>query len=129
MSAQVDVAELLHLSADLGNASDAAFSRAVEATRESAERLQRGWRYNATITAGRHGKHYPKAITSEMFYVPGREVEAEIGPEIGRKQGGMGMGFEYGSVNQPPHNDAGRALAEEQPRWEQALADTMAGIL
>lgn len=57
----------------------------------------------ARESAGAHGKHYHKAITSEgtgMF-------EAEFGPDEAKPQGGMS--FERGSRNQPPHNDLAQA--------------------
>lgn len=42
--------------------------------------------------------HYPKAITSEMT----GPLQAEIGPESGRLQGGMGPGVEFGSAKHGP---------------------------
>lgn len=79
-------------------------------------------RTNAERTAGAHGKHYPKSITSEQrspYHFGGGSVfSAEYGPDIAKNQGGMS--FEYGSRNQPPHLDLARsadiigpALAQE----------------
>lgn len=65
---------------------------------------------NARRTAGRHGKHYPKAFTWEMssFYgFGGGNIVGEYGPVIDRPQGGMS--FEGGSRNQPPHNDLAKS--------------------
>jgi hypothetical protein len=73
----------------------------------------------ARVSAGAHGKHYPKAFSSEVT-VRGLfgMYAAEYGPDITKPQGGMS--FERGSRNQPPHNDLaksadlmGPALAKE----------------
>jgi hypothetical protein len=68
-------------------------------------------RANAERTAGAHGKHYPKSITSEQrkpFMGFGASVfSAEYGPDAAKLQGGMS--FEYGSRNQPPHLDLARS--------------------
>lgn len=65
----------------------------------------------ARESAGKHGKHYPKAITAEVrkpFAGFGAGVySAEYGPDAARKQGGMS--FEWGSRNQPPHLDLNKS--------------------
>lgn len=64
----------------------------------------------ARESAGTHGKHYPKAITSEMHGgsgLFGNTYSGEWGPDSARPQGGMS--FENGSRNQPPHNDLAQA--------------------
>jgi hypothetical protein len=70
----------------------------------------------ARESAGSHGKHYPRAITSEgvsglgLF---GNTHSAEFGPDANRPQGGMS--FERGSRNQPPHNDLAQAADKVLP--------------
>ncbi|HEY9473590.1 MAG TPA: hypothetical protein VIS06_07015, partial [Mycobacteriales bacterium] len=49
-------------------------------------------------------------------------IEATIGPDPSRPQGGMGPGFEFGSVHQPPHLDGKRALDAEEPRFLAEMA-------
>lgn len=65
----------------------------------------------AKKSAGRHGKHYPKAFTTEMrptFTGFGTSIiSGEYGPDIARPQGGMS--FETGSRNQKPHLDLARS--------------------
>lgn len=78
------------------------------------------WRSNATETSGEHGKHYPASITSELAFSV-TSVAVDVGPESARKQGGMGRGFEFGSVNQPPHLDGLRALDGMQARLDRIL--------
>ena len=45
--------------------------------------------------------HYARSITSEVEQGPGR-YSMIVGPETHRKQGGMGPGVEFGSVNTGP---------------------------
>lgn len=63
-------------------------------------------RANARRTAGKHGKHYPRAIDFEMT----GPLVGEYGPDSAKPQGGMS--FEYGSVNQKPHLDLARSADE-----------------
>jgi len=94
----------------------------------SALRIKREWRENARRTAGAHGRHYPDAIDFDAGWLAGA-YEAQIGPRTDLPQGGMGPGFEYGSVNQQPHLDGNRALDREAPVFEAGLADLLGGIL
>ena len=64
----------------------------------------------AKQSSGRHGKHYPKAFTTEMrrdLGLFGNVISGEYGPDIDRDQGGMS--FEFGSRNQKPHLDLARS--------------------
>ena len=62
----------------------------------------------ARVSSGAHGKHYPKAFTSETkVHGLGGLYAAEYGPDSSRPQGGMS--FEGGSRNQPPHNDLAKS--------------------
>lgn len=63
----------------------------------------------ARESAGAHGKHYHRAITSEGT----GPLQAEFGPDSSRPQGGMS--FERGSRNQPPHNDLAQAADKVLP--------------
>lgn len=65
----------------------------------------------AKRSAGKHGKHYHRAFTTEMRK-PYASVDSvvhsgEYGPDISRPQGGMS--FERGSRNQKPHLDLARS--------------------
>lgn len=90
-----------------------------EAVEQAAKELQRRWRANARRTAGAHGKHYPSSITSEQ--IPSADAVWEVGPQYGRKQGSMGPGFEFGSVNQPPHWDGTTAFYELESVFQRDL--------
>lgn len=81
-------------------------------------------RTNARRTAGKHGKHYPKAITAEMHTgggLFGNMISGEYGPDASRPQGGMS--FEFGSRNQPPHLDLARSADVIGPAFERSVRD------
>ena len=70
------------------------------------------WRSKAKVTAGEHGRHYPKSI---QYWMGGSlsVIRATIGPRGGRQSD---MSFEEGSTNQPPHQDGRKALDTMRPR-------------
>lgn len=87
--------------------------------------VKNDWRSNAASSAGRHARLYPSSIGYDIAQSPG-VVEAVIGPDKARPQGALGNLLEFGSVHNPPHNDGGRALDAEEPRFAaavEALAD------
>jgi hypothetical protein len=73
---------------------------------------------NARIAASHAviARLYPASISYDVTEGPG-VVEAEIGPDKGRPQGPLGNLLEFGSAHNPPHNDGGRALDDEEPRF------------
>lgn len=86
--------------------------------------VKNNWRSNAIATAGRHARRYPYSIGYDVTPIPGG-AQAEVGPDKGRIQGSLGNLLEYGSSKNAPHNDGGRALLAEAPRFEaQVLALT-----
>lgn len=74
----------------------------------------------ARVSAGRHGKLYPRAMSSEMrpaFAGFGAVVvSGEYGPDISKPQGGMS--FERGSRNQKPHLDLARSADRIAPSFQ-----------
>lgn len=94
---------------------------------QAGEAFAQEWRGNAVATSGEHGKYYPDSIDSELVFDIGG-VSVDVGPNSGKKQGGMGKGFEFGSENQPPHLDGVRALDSMQDRTE-AMIDATIGAL
>lgn len=95
-------------------AAEPVMERAAYNVRRDARALIRG-----QIT-GTYLPHYPRSITYEVEAVRAW-IEAEIGPEIGRPQGGMGRGVEYGSVNTRPLPHLIPALEQEIPRMERHM--------
>ncbi|MFE1358855.1 hypothetical protein [Streptomyces harbinensis] len=89
--------------------------------------VKRDWRANAAASAGRHARLYPSSISYDLTPIPGGMM-AEIGPDKARPQGALGNLLEYGSANNPPHNDGGRALASEAARFAAAVAAVASGV-
>lgn len=118
--------EIFDLARDLGTAPRAVASALFDAYKGAGEGFRDDWQSNARETSGEHGKHYPDSITTEMKFA-GFSIEVETGPESGKKQGSMGRGFEFGSVNQPPHLDGTRALPLAEARLTR-LADAAVGL-
>lgn len=85
-------------------------------------------RINARRTAGAHGKHYPKAITSELHTglgLFGNTISGEYGPDVSRPQGGMS--FEFGSRNQPAHLDLARSADVVGESFVRSVRDQIDG--
>lgn len=121
---RTDASEVYRLSGDLSMVN----ARAIPALRGAmgavGEAFAAEWRDNARETSGKHGKHYPDSIDSELVFSV-TNVAVETGPNRAKKQGGMGMGFEFGSENQPPHLDGLRALDGVQQRAEKIIDATI----
>lgn len=83
--------------------------------------VKRDWAKNARSSSGRHAPAYPSSISYDLLSVGPDITDARIGPDKEAPQGALGNLLEYGSVKNPPHNDGGRALAAETPRFEAAL--------
>lgn len=84
---------------------------------------------NAKSSAGKHGKHYHKAFTSEMhsgFGLFGNTISGEYGPDASRMQGGMS--FEYGSRNQKPHLDLARSADVIGPSFIRSVDDEIGDL-
>lgn len=96
-----------------GNAAEAEASMAAVVER-GALNVKNGWRENAAASSGRHARLYPQSISYDITPIPGG-ARAEIGPDKGKPQGPLGNLLEFGSVNNAPHNDGGRALLAEAP--------------
>lgn len=118
--------EVFDLADDFGKAAAEIGGAMYDTFKQGGEEFAEDWRHNAEQTSGEHGKHYPKSITSEARIALG--VSVVTGPESNKRQGGMGPGFELGSVNQPPHLDGYRALGPAADRLEKA-ADATIGFL
>lgn len=117
-----DVSGLEALAADLARAGAEVDARARQVVARGALNIKTDWRTNAAATAGAHARLYPGSITyDEPTVVPGVGVHTKVGPDKDRPQGPLGNLLEFGSATSPPHNDGGRALAAEAPRFEAAV--------
>lgn len=115
---------LYELSRELRTAARDAGDEAEKVVKRGALNVKNEWRDNAKRSAGRHGRRYPYSISYDTERAGGSTV-AEIGPDHAKSQGPLGAILEFGSVNSPPHNDGGRALRAEEPRFVEALRDVL----
>jgi hypothetical protein len=116
----VDVSDLRVLSAALGRSQLRLAGLAPAVLAEAGAELQRAWKSNASLTAGKHGKWYPNSIKVK----PAGPLAVEVGPTPGMRQGAMS--FEFGSRNQPPHLDGQRALDATMPSLKAKVEALMA---
>jgi hypothetical protein len=114
--------EFYALARDFGKAPAKVASALFDAYRGAGEGFRDDWRHNVQATGGTHLPHLPAAITSEMKFAAFGSIEFETGPEAGMRQGRLGRGDEFGSVNQPPHLNGLRAIPLAEKRLDR-LAD------
>jgi hypothetical protein len=80
-------------------------------------------RKNVAQSAPVHNAHAANAITYDtQIDAKGLVTRGEIGYDKGRPGGALGNLLEYGSRNNAPHRDLGRAFDSELPRFEDAIA-------
>lgn len=116
---EFDTRELTALAADLTAMGPLTTKATRETFADGAKMLRDDWRKSAEETSGDHGRHYPRSITAELKF--STDIVYEVGPDISMKQGSMGPGFEFGSINQEPHLDGQRAADKLGPLLEKAV--------
>jgi hypothetical protein len=124
VSGLFDVGDLPQLAVDLPKLGRSGALVMHKVITDAGDDLRDVWKRNATVTSGRHGKHYPKSITATLKV--STDVVVRIAPDPAMKQGGMS--FENGSVNQPPHNDGKKAADVVVPKIERRI-DSALGLL
>lgn len=103
---------------------------AVAVVKRGALNVKNDARRNVRASAPVHSAHAYAAITYDVD-VERTEIVAEIGYDKDKDKGsgkrtgpgGLGNILEFGSANNPPHRDVGRALDDEEPRFADALGD------
>jgi hypothetical protein len=116
-SARFDMSDVRRLERHLARSIPRIRRDARAVTARGALNIKNNWRANARQTAGKHGKLYPRSIGYDLAPYGPDLTMATIGPDKAGPQGALGNLLEYGSVNNPPHNDGGRALATEMPAF------------
>lgn len=104
------------LALDLDQAGDKVTAELYPVVKRAAQNIKTVWRRKAKASAGAHGKLYPLAIDYDVDRL-GYRIDAEIGPQAGMPQGGMGRGFEYGSIHTAPKPDGTAAVEAEEPKF------------
>lgn len=119
--------EFFDLARDFEQATSKVASGLYDAYRGAGEGFRDDWQHNVRASSPQgHLKHLPDAITTEMKFA-GFGIEVETGPESGLRQGRLGRGDEFGSVNQPPHLNGLRAMPLAQVRLDR-LSDAAIGL-
>lgn len=124
----IDTSGLELLAAALAQANAEAARGAQQVVSRGALNIKRDWQTNARSTSGRYAPHYPRSIGYDLVTTP-EGTSAVIGPDKGGPQGALGNLLEYGSSKNPPHNDGGRALLAEEPRFLAAVEEYGGGLL
>ncbi|WP_020141135.1 hypothetical protein [Streptomyces sp. 351MFTsu5.1] len=125
MDNRFDMSDVRRLERHLARSIPRARRDARAVTMRGAVNIKRDWRKNARQSSGRHAPLYPNSVGFDIANYGPDIVMATIGPDKGAAQGALGNILEYGSVKNPPHNDGGRALATELPRFEAQMALVM----
>lgn len=123
-----DASEFYELARKMEDAAAETIPAVRPAIQQGADLTKRAWQENARATSGAHGKHYPNSITYDTRVLAG-SVVGEVGPDSSRPQGGMGRGFEFGSVNQPPHLDGLKAIEGTTGKVESLLDEAVGRII
>lgn len=116
--------DLRRLAFDFSEAPTKAQREALPVVEHAAVDIKNNWRRNATATSGTHAKRYPATISYDLSVGAALAgfIRAVIGPDKSKPQGPLGNLLEFGSANNPPTNDGGRALRAEAPKFEAELA-------
>lgn len=117
-----DIRELVQLAVAFERNIPAAERGMAAIVTRGALNVKNEWRNNARASSGRHARLYPGSISYDVTPIPGG-VRAEIGPDKDKPQGALGNLLEFGSVKNQPHNDGGRALLAEEPRFAAQVAE------
>ncbi|GAA1164151.1 hypothetical protein F4556_002362 [Kitasatospora gansuensis] len=112
-----DISELGILAARIARAGAEVEREAAAVVSRGALNIKNDWRANAARSAGRHARLYPSTIGYDLHVLPGGGARAVIGPDKDLPQGPLGNILEYGTARQAGHNDGGRALTTEEPRF------------
>ncbi len=121
----MNTAAVAKLGADLGMMGAAGFVAVKTVVSAAAKQTKSLWFENAQASSGSHGRFYPYSITYETKSSLMGST-ASIGPDSSKPQGGMGNGFEYGSINQPPHLDGNRAADVVEPLFVRGILAAVA---
>lgn len=122
-----DASEIRALAHDVSAVSAKMVAPMREVFDQAGEAVADEWRDIATVSSGVHGKWYPKSIDHELKF--STNIVVEIGPNTAKKQGSMGRGFEFGSINQSPHLDGVKAMDKMEPRVERIIDATIGHLL
>lgn len=130
MSYRIDTEELDQLAADLASNADRLGPEVDRVVERGALNIRRdAQRRIRSQSTGTYLPHYPRSISYDMDNARGSYAEAEIGPESGMSQGGMGPGVEFGSAHTAPLPHLFPAFEDEQPQLLKHLQRVVGEVL
>lgn len=113
MSIDFDFSELNKLSADLGDVPNKIVPLVRKAVEVTARNVKDDWRAGAAKASGSHARLFPISIDYDLGLETDGEISAEIGPNLGRVQGSLGILEDApGGVRSKPQH-AGRKAAKK----------------
>lgn len=113
-----DFSELFELAADLTSAGEKVNRNVKKAIQVTAHHIKDDWQQGAEATGL---TAYSRSVDYDMKY-PGGAVEAEIGPNLGRRQGSFGFVEDGGGGVRSAPQHAGRdALEANEPDFYRGL--------
>ena len=121
-----DTSEVRKLASDLGTLPAKAVPEVRSVTQKGALNIkqdwQARWRGHPTFPALPSAISYDTKISAFM-------VEAEIGPDKGKRQGALGNIIEFGTPKNAPIPAGMPALNAELPKYEKALAEALTKLM
>lgn len=117
---EFDVSEIHKLAADLGSIPGRMVPPMTAVVKKSAESVQKAMRSEARGHA--HFPHFPSSITTDVKTKVG-QIEAEVGPDKGRKQGALGNILYFGTSKNGPVLNLNAPLDAETPKFQKAIED------
>jgi hypothetical protein len=119
----VDFSEIDQLSASLGQVRANAGKYIRSAVTVTAKNIDKDWERESKGMA--HAPAFPYSITYDISTFTGfgvSVIQADIGPDKDRRQGGLGNLIEFGSVNNPPQGLGHGALQRNEADFERGLS-------
>lgn len=121
-----DTKDLEEWIADLNKADEDLVPRAERVVGRGLYNIKRDWA--ARWTGYAHIPWLPKAINYDVTR-EGDNISGEVGPDKTKRQGPLGNLIEYGSENNAPIPGGLPAIAAEEPKLLNALADLLEELL
>lgn len=113
-----DFSELYELARDLSDVPAEANKRIKQAIEHTAVEIKRDWQQGAAASGL---ENYARSVDYDMNY-PGDAIEAEIGPNLSKRQGSFGFVEEGGGGVRSAPQHAGRdALEANEPDLDRGL--------
>jgi hypothetical protein len=116
---EFDASDLNRLAVQIGKQEVRAAAGMYAVGKKAAQNVKDGMAADARGI--KHAPAFPDSISYSVFPAGLRTIGFEIGPDKDRPQGALGNILYFGTSNNAPVRDIGKALREETPNTEKAL--------